>query len=371
MTTSNAMTTSLAEIHRARTLFRWVGLYLPLALLLGALVTVAIWLPRLPDPVAMHWGRAGADGFGPRWTALGPPLLGVAVVLLIGLLALSTHRLPGAGTGQNRGGVVTDRDGVPRWSVTARFLGAMNLGLAGLLSFLAIVAAGVQLGLADARQAPDIGPWMLLGSAVAVGLVVVGWFLQPRVEQAADAVSPAEPVPLEEDERIAWIGTATIGRAGAWVLGPLLLATFALAVALAATGGPMAWVFLLVIVLVSVVAAVSSVFHVRVSSAGLSVRSLAGWPRIRVPVDEIDAVGVVPVAPMADFGGWGWRIGLDGRMGVVLRAGDALEVRRRRGRTIVVTVEGAAQAASVLAAMVERGRREGSGGSRTTEGGSE
>ncbi|WP_424936494.1 MULTISPECIES: DUF1648 domain-containing protein [Bacteria] len=371
MTISNAMTASIAEIHRARTLFRWVGLYLPLVLLLGALVTVAIWLPRLPDPAAMHWGRNGADGFGPRWTALGPPLLGIAVVLLIGLLALSAHRLPGAGTAQNRGGVVTDREGVPRWSVTARFLGAMNLGLAGLLSFLAIVAAGVQLGLVDARQAPDIGPWMLLGAALAVVLVVAGWLLQPRVDSVADVATPAEPAPLGDDERVAWIGTATIGRAGAWVLGPLLLVTFALAVALAATGGPMAWVFLLVIVLVSVVAAVSSVFHVRVSSGGLSVRSLAGWPRIRIPADEIDAVGVVPVAPMADFGGWGWRIGLDGRMGVVLRAGDALQVRRRAGRTIVVTVDDADQAASVLAAVVARRRREGSGDSRTIEGDSE
>ena len=371
MTTPNTTTAPNAEIHRARTLFRWVGLYLPLALLLGSLVTVAIWLPRLPDPAAMHWGRTGADGFGPRWTALGPPLLGIAVVLLIGLLAFSAHRLPGAGTAQNRGGVVTDREGVPRWSATARFLGAMNLGVAGLLSFLSLVAAGVQIGLADARHAPDIGPWMLLGSAIAVVLAVAGWLLQPRVEHASGVATPAEPAPLGKDERVAWIGTATIGRAGAWVLGPLLLAPFALAVALSATGQPMAWVFLLVIVLASAVALVCSVFHVRVSSAGLSARSLVGWPRIRVPVDEIDAVGVVPVAPMADFGGWGWRIGLDGRMGVVLRAGDALEVRRRTGRTIVVTVEGAEQAASVLAAMVERGRREGSGGSRTFEGGSE
>jgi len=74
-----------------------------------------------------------------------------------------------------------------------------------------------------------------------------------------------------------------------------------------------------------------------------------GWPRIEIPAAEIASVRAVRVDPFAEFGGWGYRFGVDGRRGVVLRAGDALEVARTNGRVFVVTVDDAATAASVLA----------------------
>ena len=32
------------------------------------------WLPDLPDPVAIHWGSEGADGYGSAWTLILIPL---------------------------------------------------------------------------------------------------------------------------------------------------------------------------------------------------------------------------------------------------------------------------------------------------------
>jgi hypothetical protein len=97
-------------------------------------------------------------------------------------------------------------------------------------------------------------------------------------------------------------------------------------------------------------------FHVRVSAAGLTVRSTFGWPRTTVPADEVERADVVQVRPVHDFGGYGWRLGRQGRTGVVVRAGEALEVTRTGGRALVVTVDDAADAAALLNTMAERAR---------------
>ena len=110
----------------------------------------------------------------------------------------------------------------------------------------------------------------------------------------------------------------------------------------------------LVTVVVGVFAMTTIVFRVRVSERGLRVASLVGVPRFAVPLDDVESVEVVRVSPMADFGGWGIRLGVDGRLGVVLRSGDAIQVRRRSGRTLVVTVEDAQTGAGLLATLVER-----------------
>ena len=56
----------------------------------------------------------------------------------------------------------------------------------------------------------------------------------------------------------------------------------------------------------------------------------------------------------AEFGGFGWRIGLDGRTGIVLRTGPAIEVERRDKRPLVVTVDGADVGVATLNAYLAR-----------------
>lgn len=332
------------EIRRARTAFWWVGVILPLSFIALASIVVVAWLPEVPDPAAIHWGLDGADGFGPRWTPLALLLgLGGGTVLLFALIALFSHRLP------QRGAAAPIPQ--PQWSATARLLGAASLGTAGLMSILAIVSTAAQRGLDDAADAADITPWIPVLLLVMVGLAVAGWFLQPSVSVSPDSSgAAATPLPLADHERAVWMKTVTVARSGQVVLGICVFIVVAMSVLLLAQGVSAGWITAAVALVLVVLLATTLTFHVRASAAGLRVRSTAGWPRLEIPAAEIASVRAMPVNPFAEFGGWGYRIGTDGRRGFVLRTGDALEVTRTDGRVFVITVDDAATAASVLAA---------------------
>lgn len=336
------------EIRRARTAFWWVGVIVPLALLVLASIVVLSWLPDVPDPAAIHWGLDGADGFGPRWAPLAL-LMGVGggTVILFAFIALFSHRLP------QRGAAAP----VPQaqWSATARLLGAVNLGTAGMMSLLAIASTAAQRGLADAADAADITPWVPVFLVVMAGLGAAGWFLQPSVPLSPESTSAtAAPLPLADHERAVWIKTVTIARSGRVVLGISVFVTIAMSVLLLARGVAGGWIVAGVSLILVILVATGLSFRVRASDAGLRVRSVAGWPRLEIAADEIASARAVQVNPFAEFGGWGYRFGVDGRRGIVLREGDAVEVTRTNGRVFVVTVDDAATAASVLAAAARR-----------------
>ncbi len=336
------------EIRRARTAFWWVGVIIPASLIVLAAILVLAWLPELPDPAAIHWGLDGADGFGPRWMPLVMLIgLGGGVVALLSMIALFSHRAPrrGAGAAIRR----------PQWSTTARVLGAANLAMAGLLSLLAIVTTASQRGLSDATEAADITPWMLVIVAIAAGLGAAGWFLQPKVlfDSPASA-TPAAPLPLADHERAVWMKTVTVARSGQIVLGIGVFVTVAMSVLLLARGIAAGWIVAGITVILVILVATGLSFRIRASAAGLRVRSVAGWPRLEIAAHDIASARAVQVDPFAEFGGWGYRIGTDGRRGFVLRAGEALEVTRTDGRVFVVTVDDASTAASVLAAAASR-----------------
>ena len=65
---------------------------------------------------------------------------------------------------------------------------------------------------------------------------------------------------------------------------------------------------------------------------------------------------MVDVSPFAEFGGWGYRVGRGGRVGIVLRSGPALQVERTGGRSLVVTVDDAATGAALLNTLAARAR---------------
>ncbi|GAA1239061.1 putative membrane protein [Microbacterium phyllosphaerae] len=332
------------EIRRARTAFWWVGVILPLALIALATIVVLAWLPDVPEPAAIHWGLDGADGFGPRWTPLALLIgLGGGTVLLFALIALFSHRLPQEGAAAS----------IPQtqWSATARLLGAVSLGTAGMLAMLAIVSTAAQRGLTDAADAADITPWVPVLLLVMLGLAVAGWFLQPSVPVSPDSAgAAATPLPLADHERAVWMKTVTVATTGQVVLGIGVFIVVAMSVLLLAQGVAAGWITAGVALVLVVLVSTSLTFRVRASAAGLRVRSVAGWPRVEIPQAEIASARAVQVDPFAEFGGWGYRFGMDGRRGIVLRKGDALEVTRTNGRVFVVTVDDAATAASVLAA---------------------
>ncbi|MEJ1087214.1 DUF1648 domain-containing protein [Microbacterium sp. Mu-80] len=324
------------DLRRARRALIVVGLVLPLVATAIAVTLIAMWMPELPDPAATHWGVGGVDGFGPAalylWLAVG---IGLGLPLLMVISVLSMAR--------------------QQWGATARFLGAMSLGLSGLSAVINAGSVAVQRGLDDAAQAGPIWPVMVGGFCALLVLSAAGWVLQPDVHPTPAApLKPAHLASISAGERVVWMATASMSRGGVIVLAVaavLLVGTVALMIFQAPE---MVWVPLLVLIVVGLAMAATMSFRVRAGADGLSVRSQLGFPSIQVPLDEIVSVRAITCHPFGEFGGFGWRIGLDGRTGIVLRTGAAIEVERRGKGALIVTVDGAEVGAATLQAYLDR-----------------
>jgi hypothetical protein len=324
---------------RAVRRFVLVALVLPVVLVALGVTIQLIAMPHVPANVAVHWNAAGeADRFAPSWTQ---PVATIAFGLGIpALIALTT--LPGMRRG-DRG-------------PTYRLLGALAAAMSALLTVALTWSFVAQAGVADASAAPSVWPSLVAALVMAVVVGVAAWWGQPAEAWPDSAAAPASPLDLAAGERAVWLRTVTM-TAGAAIL--ILLAVIAVALGAVVawiTGAPAeaAWILTGVAVVLAVFAATTVAFRVRVDQDGLSVDSVAGLPRFRVPLDEVESAARVVVDPMGEFGGWGLRVGAGHRFGVVLRAGEALEVVRRSGRRFVVTVDDAETAASLLQALVDR-----------------
>lgn len=301
-----------------------------LALVVTGLLVVS-WRDDLPDPVATHFGPDGADGFGSLGSTLA--VFGAA----FGTLAVAFWLLA----------VLRGRDATTR---------RRGVGLAtGMSVFGSVLVGGsivLQRGLADATATPDIDPVVLL--ALGAGLLTGGscaWAMP------GDPPAPVtDPVPLDgpqvdlgAHERAAWTGRVrspsaiVIGSGAAVGVGVLVVVL------------RMPALLVLVLAMAALVLT-SAVLVVTVDARGLRARSAVGWPRFGVPLDEITGVDVVQVRPLRQYGGWGFRLTLDGQIGYVVRRGEAIEVMRTNGRTFVVTVDDAATGAALLTTLTERAR---------------
>jgi hypothetical protein len=92
---------------------------------------------------------------------------------------------------------------------------------------------------------------------------------------------------------------------------------------------------------------------IRVDVRGVRMRSAFGIPTFTVPLAAIESAEVIEVHALAEYGGFGVRLG-SGRFGVILRSGQALQVLRRNGRSVVVTVDDATSAAALINGLVKR-----------------
>ncbi|MEL7976017.1 DUF1648 domain-containing protein [Isoptericola sp. F-RaC21] len=330
--TPRARTATEVWRPRARRAMAWSSLA-GLLLALGAAAVVWTWRDELPPRIASHWSDGGApDGFmAPATIAL----VGVVTtVVLCGVFAL-IGLTQGAAASTRRvaaGGCV--------WS--GAFMAAIVVG-----------TLAPQRGLADASQVELSGA--TLAASILLPLVPAGI---AAALVPGDPAMPAEaPVPadapraaLRDGERVVWLRRAA-GGTGLAVGAVAVVVTAALAVVTDE------WTMLVVPAVLAAIFVAMFAFTVRVDAAGLTVRSTAGWPGTRVPADEVVRASVTQVRPLRDYGGWGWRTARDGRVGVVLRAGEALLVERTGGRSFTVTVDDAAGAAALLNAMADRARR--------------
>ncbi|HRN29629.1 MAG TPA: DUF1648 domain-containing protein, partial [Terrimesophilobacter sp.] len=307
-----------------------IGGIAPVVIALTTALVALTWLPDLPEPVAIHWGADGADGYGSAWISIVLPL---AITLAFAIFAVSASWKIAP-------------DG--RLLVGQKFMVVTSLWLGALLSVIIGGSLYIQRGLADATAAPDVGPLMLLGFAVSTVLAAGAWFLLPAVTRVPVSTASAAPLTIVGAARVAWSRTVTMTPVAWWVIGTGVAACLiALAVTIVYGHGWLIALGSLVLILLLVVTTLA--WRVSADRRGLVVRSAVGWPRLVIPPTQISEVRAVTVNAVAEFGGWGWRWDGAGRSGVIMRSGDAIEVTRTNGKRFVVTVPDAASGASVLA----------------------
>jgi hypothetical protein len=301
-----------------------------LAVLATVMLPLLAW-PRLPDPVAIHWGLDGRpDGSAPL----------LADVLLLALMTALIAFLPLIAV------VRADRS-------TARTMLLLSHGMGAFFALLRWRTIELNL---DAAVWSEAGSLTLLDIALLLGLAVpfgaVGWWLGGLHPELPRAVRAVVPQPLPADGQLVWVGHQAWSVAR--ISGPLLIVTGGLVTAVRVA----AETLLLggTLVLVGVLLWWFTSITVATGPAGLKVRfGPLGWPAIRVPLAAIDGVEVEDVEPMA-YGGWGYRV-MPGVRAVVIRRGVGMRVRRKGRPDLIVTIDDAATAAGVLAAHLatERG----------------
>lgn len=304
----------------------------PTALLLVAAAVALNWRDRVPDPVASHWGPDGVDGTSSfagllaLLPALGVPFLALAwaIAFFIGHSAL-----------------------------TRRFAAALATWIAGFAGGTTLTMLAAQLDVADAHDARDVGGAMALAFTVPLALAALAAWVTPgdRPLPAAEPVPAGAPrIPLPAGEMASWV------RRVDWVH-PAVVVVMCTAFAGLMGATTRSWWFAgAIFAFLAVLVGGLTGWTVTVDRRGLVARARLPRPRILVPVEEVESAVVVRVNPLREFGGWGLRMGLDGRVGLVLRSGEALEVTRTGGRRVLVTVDDAATGAALLNTLAARTR---------------
>jgi hypothetical protein len=245
--------------------------------------------------------------------------------------------------------------GRTQWGGASRLLGGMALGLSGLSAVINGGSVALQRGLSEAAQVGPIWPVVVGGFCALLVLTAVGWVLQPDVRPTpAKPLEPAHLASISAGERVVWMATASMPRVAMLIIGFIVVLVVGITAVMVFEAHEAFWIPLLTLVIIGFAFATSASFRVRAGADGLTVRSQVGFPQVHVPLDEIVSVRAVECHPFGEFGGFGWRVGMDGRTGIVLRTGPAIEVERRDKRPLVVTVDGAEVGAATLQAYLDR-----------------
>lgn len=308
------------------------ALLVPLAITAVAIALAWSWRDELPDPVASHWGGDGPDGFAPLSQGLW--ILG-AIVVPFSLFVWALGFFAGRAAAVRR---------------IAAFFGVFfAVAICGVI----VGSLWIQRGLADATQAGGVGGVTVAAFGGGTLLGAGAAWLTPGDEPLptsapVPAGAPRAPVNLAEER---WRGIVLFPRP--WAFAGVGVA-FAAAMGLVTRS----WGTVLALGLVVVLLCASLLrWTVTVDRRGLVARSLLPFPRTVVPLDEVESAEVVRISPLRDFGGWGYRVGGGGRVGIAIRAGEAILVRRTGERELVVTVDGAERAAALLNTLADRSRR--------------
>ncbi|WP_327675134.1 DUF1648 domain-containing protein [Kitasatospora sp. NBC_00458] len=286
---------------------------------------------RLPDPLATHWGGEAPDGSTSLLAAaVGPALCWAAVVAAAAVArwraGAAARPWVGAGLG---------------------FTGALLVGAQA-----SIVHAN--LDRPDWQHARPVGPAVAvaLAAAVAVGLLGRGLARRRGPGPLPVTASDAPGLDLPDGQRAVWLSRTVNPWLG------LLAGVFgvgAVAAALAALGGlgGPGWALFAPLAVVAVTAAGCSSVQARVTERGLDVAfGPFGWPARHWSTADVAAARAEQRTP-AQVGGWGYRLSGLGTT-VMLRRGECLVVRPRRGVEFAVSVDDAERGAALLNTLAAR-----------------
>lgn len=288
---------------------------------------------RLPDPLARHWTGGQADGFSELPSVLamwvGLPLVVAVPMALVAIVGRSPVAL-------------------------RRAMGATSVFLLVCMAVLFADSVRMQLDLPDAAAAPapDVGlaVGLLIGGAAAAAALLV---IRPRPEESDARVAGERPPPAaprlgalpELPWRAAPSGLDTAAALTCGVAAVLLVALVPLA----------GWPMLLLVVPLLVLGGAFGRYRVVIDERGLAARAF-GRDVLRVPLAEVAEADSVEVDPFWEFGGWGLRVDVAGRVGLVTRKGPSVRIRRADDSEVVVTVDDAATAAALLNTLADRSR---------------
>ncbi|MDE0545789.1 DUF1648 domain-containing protein [Microbacterium sp. C7(2022)] len=315
--------------------FILVALVIPAVVAGVGTAVQVIAVPGLGETVAVHWNAAGdPDGFAPAWTQ---PLMTVGIGFGVPAL-IALPALPGLRRGA----------GGP----TYRLLGATATWTSIFVVTIFTWTTLAQTGGASA-DAVAIGRILVSALLIALAAGIGAWFAQPAVAARPLHARSVAPLPIEAHEHAVWVKVSTMTPVAMWALwasAALLLLAGGLMVIQQAEAG---WIVAIVGVVMVVAVGATTTFRVAVTEAGMRVRSVWGVPRFGVAAADVQQVQVIEVNPMGEFGGWGVRAA-PGRLGVVLRSGEAIKVTRRGGKSLLVTVDDAATGAALLESYARR-----------------
>lgn len=302
-----------------------LGGILPLLIVTAAIVPFLVFSSRLPEPIATTWGTDG------RANASAPRALFVAVTaLLTGVPA-----------------------GVLAWAARRREPRRQEVALPAAIAtcFGAIVAAvSVSIVRANLDQpswttAPHVGLGVNLPLPLLVApFAALAWVVARRLEDDSAPDAPGSPpsVGLQAGERALWMGTVRC-RWAVWLAAAGIFAGVVLMATVNAFSGP-------ALLVAGIVGLAFTSLEVRIDRLGVHIAFGAlGWPRMSVDLARIAQATTVAVVPM-QWGGWGYRGSLRilGRAAIVLRGGEALRLDLVDGKRLLVTIDGAEQAAGVV-----------------------
>lgn len=316
-----------------------VAIVMPALITIAAVIVLILLAGSGPSRVATHWVFSGRpDGYGSPFSYA--ILMAAVAVPLIALLG---------------GGSVL----LASRSALTRVIKLTAVAGLWMSSFLAVVFIGSLLGQRTASSvsaamspAPDIVGGVLAGAALALA----GWFVLPRaVPRVIGGEPPATPaVALVAGERASWFRSTSAPRGALWVYFALTTVLGGVEILVVALTEGRAWWVLFVPVVLLVLMLSSFAWTVRVDARGVRVRSVIGVPSFTTPIANIVSATVVTVSPLSEFGGFGIRWSLSGRLGIIMRSGEALEIRRHKGMDMVVTVDDATTAAALINGLVGR-----------------